>query len=123
MKNFAKVIICLLFVITCSNFVFGQSRKTKLSNADFLQERDLTKYAQEHFWCGGFRKSDECNKEKMADFVWECWKNKTLCYLTISLNGVDSFYTKHLFVEPNKKNQWAVLGYSELSQPLNKPQV
>lgn len=121
--NFAKILFCWLMIVAYFNFAFAQTQKPRRANDDFLQGRDLTKYSQEHFWCGGFRKSDDCNKEKMTNFVWECWNKKTLCYLTVSFNGVDSFYTKHFFIEPNKNNQWIILGYGQLSQPLNKPQV
>jgi hypothetical protein len=48
------------------------------------------------------------------------WTEKILCYLTISASGVDSSYDEHIFIEPNKNNQWQIIRRSKSGHSISQ---
>ena len=110
MKNFIKFIFLSLIVLAVFSSIFGQNKKSKAIQTSILQGRDLTHYAKfNYFDCRySLRQNDKCDEEKVREFIEDCWTEKHLCYITITYNGTDSGSTKHIFIEPNQKNQWQI---------------
>jgi hypothetical protein len=117
MKKFIKILLIFLFVLNLFSAIFGQKEMSKVFSPDnsiisksVFQKRDITQYFDGgNFRCGLSSSESECDYKKIREAIWQCWTEKTLCYLTISAVGVDSSYDQHIFIEPNKNNQWQVV--------------
>ena len=111
MKNFVKVILLFLIVLALFNSIFGQNKKSKLIQTSLLQGRDLTHYTQFNYFDCRFslRQNDKCDEEKVREFIEDCWTEKHLCYITITYSGIDISNTKHIFIEPNQKDEWQII--------------
>ncbi len=124
MRKFVKYLILFLFVSNSVNSIFGQTEVSKVFSPDnsiisksVLQKRDITQYFDRgNFRCGLFGYESECDYKKIREVIWRCWTKKTLCYLTIGASSIDSSYNEHIFIEPNKNNQWQVIRRSESPQ-------
>jgi len=128
MNNFVKTFLFSLIAITFLNPVFGQKPQSKVFSPDntiisksIIQKREITKYFDSGaFRCGFFSTEGECDYEKIRNIIWQCWNEKILCYLTISSSSVDASRTEHIFIEPNKRNQWLVVRRAENSHTIPK---
>jgi hypothetical protein len=121
MRKFVKCLILFLFISNSVDSLFGQKEMSKVFSPDssiisksVLQKRDITQYFDGgNFRCGLFGSESGCDYKKIREVIWRCWTEKTLCYLTIGASSVDSPYNEHIFIEPNKNNQWQVIRRSE----------
>lgn len=117
MNDFAKILLFSLVVIISFSSAFGQKQTIKVFSPDnalvsknIIQKREITKYIDGGaFRCGFYSYKGDCDYEKVRKIIWQCWTEKTLCYLTITWLGVDASRTEHIFIEPNKNNQWLVV--------------
>lgn len=109
MKTLPKALLFLSFVLIASIFTFGQIKKSKSSVRDPTQGRSLTHYVQGHYTCRAYRAPRNCEKEKFDELIWKFWTEKIKGYATITYYGIDASTTRHVFVEPNKKNQWQLI--------------
>ena len=114
MNSFAKLLLISLIVIIFPASAIGQKVKSKVFLPDdysrsVIQKRDISKYFDGGaFRCGFSGLKGECDYEEIRKVIWQCWSEKTLCYLTISWSGIDSARTEHVFVEPDQNNQWLI---------------
>lgn len=107
----------LLLSLIFSVPILGQYKLPKVTSTDksiisktIIQKRDIRQYYDGGaFRCGGFSPKNQCDYEKLRKIIWQCWSEKTLCYSTISWNGVDAGGIEYIFIEPNKKNQWLII--------------
>ena len=128
MKIHTKFLLSCLFLIIFKGFVLGQELRLEVFPADkflisksIIQSRDLNKYFDGGaFRCGFFGSESECNYEKIRRVIWQCWNEKTRCYLTINSSSVDASKTEHIFIEPNKNNKWLVVRRNEAYHALIK---
>jgi hypothetical protein len=116
-----KIFLFPLIVIIFFSSAFGQNLKSKVFSPDnvnistsIFQKREITKYLDGGaFRCGFSSLKGECDYEKIRKVIWQCWSEKTLCYLTIRLSGIDAGLDQYIFIEPNKNNRWLVVRREE----------
>jgi hypothetical protein len=103
----------LLIQIVFAPAIFGQQKLSKvfspdntIISKDILQKRDIRQYFDGGaFRCGMLASKGECDYKKIREVIWQCWNEKSLCYLTITVSGVDSGGIEHIFVESNLKKE------------------
>jgi len=85
----------------------------EVSIPKMLGKRNLSKYRQ-----GGhydFRtyltrtKRGKNDRNELINFVFDNWTNRRLAYARYSFNTPDAGGTFHLFIEPDKEQNWTVL--------------
>lgn len=111
------LLLSLIFLIP----IFGQYKLPKVTSTEkstipktVIQKRIITDYFDGgNFRCGHITRKGECDYQKLREIIWQCWNEKTLCYLRITNQGVDAGSKEYIFVEPNKKNQWTVIRRKE----------
>lgn len=109
-----------------------------LTTKNISQGRNLKQYEQGgnfdcREWSSRDKLSFECNLNRVRDFIWQNWMNKTKGYIRVSSDSRDSSNTSHIFIEPNKKGKWSitwrivsneitdVLGIISVERVENKP--
>ncbi|HRH44204.1 MAG TPA: hypothetical protein PKY82_21405 [Pyrinomonadaceae bacterium] len=115
------VVNAFLLSIIVSVSILGQRKLPKITSTDksiiskaVIQNRTIKDYFDGgSFRCGNITRKGECDYQKLREIIWQCWNEKTLCYLRITHQGVDSGSKEYIFVEPNKKNQWTVIRRKE----------
>ena len=123
------VINIFLLSLIFSVPILGQHKLPKIVSVDnsitpkaIIQKRIITKY----FYGGTFSCKKigtievKCDYQKFLEIIWQCWNEKTLCYLKLIHSGVDGGAVEHIFIEPNKKNQWLVVRRKEYWSALYK---
>lgn len=74
-----------------------------------FQDRDMTAYRQGgYFDCRSSRSSD-CGRQKIRDFVWDCWTKRQRGYIRNGWSGIDVRGTTHIFIEPHEIEGWTVM--------------
>lgn len=61
------------------------------------------------------RKKCEVLRNKARDFILKHWQDKTRAYIIIEFNGVDTFSNYHVFIEPDKNDEWHIIWREEIS--------
>jgi hypothetical protein len=128
MKFYIEVSIIYLAAIIFTIPIFGQESKSKVFSPDnslisksIVQKRNINEYFDGGaFRCGFSGSENECNYEEVRKVVWQCSKEKTRCYLTISSSSADAGITEHIFIEPNKNNKWLIVRRTEKHRTLSQ---
>jgi len=87
--------------------------KGELTAKDIAQKRTMASYADGgYFDCRGWVPKDEprgtCDQKKIRDFIWRHWNEKTRGYIRVTYNSVDARSTSHIFIEPDKNDEWSI---------------
>lgn len=117
-----RIVILFFVVAICFSTTFGQIKLNKVFSPDnstiskkITQKRIITEYFDGGaFRCGSLNRKGECDIKKFREIIWQCWNEKTLCYLKMTGQGVDMSSVEHIFIEPNKENQWTIVRRNEI---------
>lgn len=122
MGNFKLLFSVVFLTVIFSGSGFGQKIKvspldTSLVPKIITQNRNLTKYFDGGtFRCGYHSSGNECDYKQLRNVIWQCWSEKTKCYLTIESSSVDAGEIEHIFIEPGKNNKWLIIRRTENSR-------